>query len=70
MQGRIDTYFTRITDIIKKGKVPARVRFMLQNVIELRSNKWIPRERQDQQLKTIDQVQYHTFCLCVCELTL
>ncbi len=52
----MDTYFKRINDIIKKDKIPARVRFMLQDVIELRKNCWVPRVRQDQQLKTIDQV--------------
>ena len=55
-QGRIDAYFKRITDIIKKGKVPARVRFMLQDVLDLRDHCWVPRVRQDKQLKTIDQV--------------
>ena len=29
---------------------------MLQDVIELRDHKWVPRVRQDQHLKTIDQV--------------
>ncbi len=56
---RIGTYFKRINDIIKKGNIPARVRFMLQDVIELRGNCWIPRSQQDQQLKTIDQVIYN-----------
>ena len=57
LQGYIDAYFKRITDIIKKGKIPARIKFMLQDVQELRENNWIPRVRQDQQLKTIDQVR-------------
>ncbi len=56
---RIGTHFKRINDIIKKGNIPARVRFMLQDVIELRGNCWIPRGQQDQQLKTIDQVIYN-----------
>ena len=55
-QTRIDSYFTRINEIIKKGKVPARIKFMLQDVQELRGNKWVPRVRQEQSLKTIDQV--------------
>ena len=29
---------------------------MLQDVQELRGNKWVPRVRQEQSLKTIDQV--------------
>ncbi len=52
----MDTYFKRINDIIKKAKIPARTRFMLRDVIELRGNCWIPQGQQDQQLKTIDQV--------------
>ena len=30
---------------------------MLQDVQELRDNEWVPRVRQDKQLKTIDQVR-------------
>ena len=56
LQGRIDTYFKRMADIIKKGKIPARIKFMLQDVQEMRDNVWVPRVRQDKQLKTIDQV--------------
>lgn len=44
-------------DIIKKGKISARIKFMLQDVQDLRSNQWVPRVRQDKQLKTIDQVR-------------
>ena len=29
---------------------------MLQDVLELRRNKWVPRSRQSTSLKTIDQV--------------
>ena len=57
MQARIDQYFSRIAEIIKKGKVPARIKFMLQDVQELRGNSWVPRQRQEQSLKTIDQVR-------------
>ena len=37
-------------------KVSSRVRFMLQDVIELRANKWVPR-RDENAPKTIDQIQ-------------
>nr|CAH7761946.1 unnamed protein product [Callosobruchus chinensis] len=40
----------------KEGKVSSRIRFMLQDVIDLRDSKWIPR-RQDHNPKTIDQIQ-------------
>ena len=49
-------YFKRMTEIIKKGKIPARIKFLLQDVQDLRENSWVPRLRQDKQLKTIDQV--------------
>ena len=55
-QQRIDGYFGRINDIIKRGKIPARIKFMLQDVQELRRNEWIPRLSQTSGLKTIDQV--------------
>ena len=54
-QLRMDVYFKRISDIIKKGKIPSRIKFMLQDVQDLRGNSWVPRVRQDKQLKTTDQ---------------
>ena len=56
LQPRVTTYFTRVNDIIKKGQISSRVRFALQDVVDLRDNKWIPRQRQDSQVKTIDQI--------------
>ena len=56
LQTRIDGYFSRIHQIIAKGKISARIRFMLQDVVELRKNKWVPRSSQTTSLKTIDQV--------------
>ena len=53
----MDQYFTRIAEIIKKGKIPPRIKFMLQDVQELRENNWVPKKRQEQSLKTIDQVR-------------
>ena len=57
IQTRIDLYFARIAEIIKKGKIPPRIKFMLQNIQELRENNWVPRKGQEQSLKTIDQVR-------------
>ncbi|KAJ8939180.1 hypothetical protein NQ318_017077 [Aromia moschata] len=50
--------FNSMRDIAtkKQGKVSSRIRFMLQDVIDLRSSKWVPR-RQDLNPKTIDQIQ-------------
>ncbi|XP_063903269.1 eukaryotic translation initiation factor 4 gamma 1-like isoform X2 [Zophobas morio] len=50
--------FNSMKDIVDKkfGRISSRVRFMLQDVIDLRKNKWVPR-RQDLNPKTIDQIQ-------------
>ena len=46
-----------LADKEKKGKnVSSRVRFMLQDVIDLRDNKWVPR-RSDSAPKTMEQIQ-------------
>nr|KAF7435190.1 hypothetical protein H0235_003381 [Vespula pensylvanica] len=52
-------YFSKMQDIVGRrghGKISSRIRFMLQDVIDLRANKWIPR-RDDSNPKTIDQIQ-------------
>ena len=46
-----------MAEIIKKGKVPSRIKFMLQDVQDLRANNWVQRSRQESILKTIDQVR-------------
>ena len=51
----MDQYFTRVSEIIQKGKIPLRIKFMLQDVQDLRANDWIPQGHEDS-LKTIDQV--------------
>lgn len=51
-------HFQTMKEIVDKkhGKVSSRVRFMLQDVIDLRLSNWVPR-RQDLNPKTIDQIQ-------------
>lgn len=59
-------YFNRMQDIVSRNaqskegqgyvKINSRIRFMLQDVIDLRANKWIPR-RNENNPKTIDQIQ-------------
>ncbi|XP_024228238.1 eukaryotic translation initiation factor 4 gamma 3 isoform X2 [Bombus impatiens] len=52
-------YFNKMQDIVARrghGKISSRIRFMLQDVIDLRANSWIPR-RDDSNPKTIDQIQ-------------
>ncbi|XP_034023700.1 eukaryotic translation initiation factor 4 gamma 1-like isoform X2 [Thalassophryne amazonica] len=52
---RMDQYFTQMEKIIKERKTTSRIRFMLQDVLDLKRNNWVPR-RGDQGPKTIDQI--------------
>ncbi|KAM9315869.1 eukaryotic translation initiation factor 4 gamma 1 isoform 1-T2 [Gastrophryne carolinensis] len=52
---RMDQYFNQMDKIIKERKTSSRIRFMLQDVIDLRMCNWVPR-RADQGPKTIDQI--------------
>uniref|UniRef100_A0A8C7Z4E6 Eukaryotic translation initiation factor 4 gamma 1 n=1 Tax=Oryzias sinensis TaxID=183150 RepID=A0A8C7Z4E6_9TELE len=52
---RMDQYFNQMDKIIKERKTTSRIRFMLQDVLDLRRNNWVPR-RGDQGPKTIDQI--------------
>ncbi|XP_053379565.1 eukaryotic translation initiation factor 4 gamma 1-like isoform X2 [Mercenaria mercenaria] len=52
---RMDQYFQQMGKIVSEKKIPIKVRFILQDVMDLRTNKWIPR-RVDNNPKTIDQI--------------
>uniref|UniRef100_A0A6Q2XE38 Eukaryotic translation initiation factor 4 gamma 1 n=1 Tax=Esox lucius TaxID=8010 RepID=A0A6Q2XE38_ESOLU len=52
---RMDQYFAQMDKIIKEKKTSSRIRFMLQDVLDLRRNMWVPR-RGEQGPKTIDQI--------------
>ncbi|XP_053379539.1 eukaryotic translation initiation factor 4 gamma 1-like [Mercenaria mercenaria] len=52
---RMDQYFQQMGKIVNEKKTSSRVRFMLQDVMDLRTNKWVPR-RVDNNPKTIDQI--------------
>ncbi|XP_037538145.1 eukaryotic translation initiation factor 4 gamma 1a isoform X2 [Nematolebias whitei] len=52
---RMDQYFHQMDKIIKERKTSSRIRFMLQDVLDLRRSNWVPR-RGDQGPKTIDQI--------------
>ncbi|KAL3861769.1 hypothetical protein ACJMK2_007790 [Sinanodonta woodiana] len=52
---RMDQYFAQMQKRVNEKKLSSRVRFMLQDVIELRQVKWVPR-RDDNNPKTIDQI--------------
>ncbi|KAL5490844.1 hypothetical protein EMCRGX_G016035 [Ephydatia muelleri] len=65
----IDTYFSKVNDIIKKGKLSKRVQFVLQDVVDLRDNKWVPRQRQDTEVKTIAKQPWRRNAVLQLELT-
>ena len=50
-----DHYFGKMEGLVKDKKVPARVRFLIQDVIDLRKSNWIPR-REKAGPKTLDQI--------------
>ncbi|XP_062408062.1 eukaryotic translation initiation factor 4 gamma 1-like [Sardina pilchardus] len=52
---RMDQYFHQMEKIIKERKTSSRIRFMLQDVLDLRRCGWVPR-RGDQGPKTIEQI--------------
>nr|XP_015192555.1 PREDICTED: eukaryotic translation initiation factor 4 gamma 3 isoform X3 [Lepisosteus oculatus] len=52
---RMDQYFNQMEKIVKERKTSSRIRFMLQDVIDLRLNIWVSR-RADQGPKTIEQI--------------
>ncbi|KAG0338309.1 hypothetical protein BG004_007270 [Podila humilis] len=39
----IDVYFARMTELAKNTKLASRIRFMVQDVIDLRANNWVSR---------------------------
>ncbi|KAH8087787.1 hypothetical protein BXZ70DRAFT_532902 [Cristinia sonorae] len=41
----MDVYFQRMKELTKSANVNSRMQFMLQDVIELRERKWIPRNQ-------------------------
>lgn len=54
----LNPIFSKMREIVDKkhGKISSRIKFMLQDVMDLRRSKWVPR-RQDLNPKTIDQIQ-------------
>ncbi|XP_052431777.1 eukaryotic translation initiation factor 4 gamma 1 isoform X2 [Carassius gibelio] len=52
---RMDQYFNQMDKITKERKTSSRIRFMLQDVIDLRRSNWVPR-RGDLGPKTIEQI--------------
>ncbi|TMS13552.1 eukaryotic translation initiation factor 4 gamma 2a [Larimichthys crocea] len=54
----MDQYFGRMQSLTTNKELPARIRFLLQNTVELRDNNWVPRKAHtDNGPKTINQVR-------------
>ncbi|KAL1553810.1 Eukaryotic translation initiation factor isoform 4G-1 [Salvia divinorum] len=50
-----DTYFSRLKDLGAHPQLPARLRFMIRNVLDTRANNWVPR-REEVKAKTITEI--------------
>ncbi|KAM9409284.1 eukaryotic translation initiation factor 4 gamma 2a [Pholidichthys leucotaenia] len=54
----MDQYFARMRSLSANKELPARIRFLLQNTVELRDGNWMPRKAYvDNGPKTINQVR-------------
>lgn len=54
----MDQYFSRMHSLANNKDLPARIRFLLQNTLELRAGGWVPRKAYvDNGPKTISQVR-------------
>jgi len=54
----MDQYFARMKELSVNDKLPSRIRFMLQDVLELRYNQWHPRQTtsRKESPKSIDEI--------------
>uniref|UniRef100_A0A8C7E350 Eukaryotic translation initiation factor 4 gamma 2 n=1 Tax=Naja naja TaxID=35670 RepID=A0A8C7E350_NAJNA len=54
----MDQYFARMRSLMMSKELPARIRFLLQDTVELREHNWIPRKAfLDNGPKTINQIR-------------
>ncbi|XP_072291679.1 eukaryotic translation initiation factor 4 gamma 2b [Eucyclogobius newberryi] len=54
----MDQYFGRMRSLMNNKELPARIRFLLQDTVELRENTWVPRKAfLDNGPKTITQIR-------------
>ncbi|XP_063294356.1 eukaryotic translation initiation factor 4 gamma 2 [Pelobates fuscus] len=54
----MDQYFARMCALKSSKDLPARIRFLLQDTVELRENRWVPRKAfNDNGPKTINQIR-------------
>ncbi|KAL3623930.1 hypothetical protein CASFOL_032746 [Castilleja foliolosa] len=50
-----DTYFNRLKELSKNPQLAARLTFMIRDVLDLRTNNWVPR-REEVKAKTITEI--------------
>lgn len=50
-----DTYFSRLREIGNSKLLAPRIRFMVRDILDLRSNRWVPR-REEVKAKTINEI--------------
>ncbi len=54
----MNQYFGRMRSLMNNKDLPARIRFLLQDTVELRENNWVPRKAFiDNGPKTINQIR-------------
>ncbi|XP_003803975.1 eukaryotic translation initiation factor 4 gamma 2-like, partial [Otolemur garnettii] len=54
----MDQYFARMCSLMLSKELPARIRFLLQDTVELREHHWVPRKAfLDNGPKTINQIR-------------
>lgn len=66
----MDQYFARMRSLMNNKELPARIRFLLQDTVELRENNWVPRKAFiDNGPKTINQIRQDAVKVCWWEAT-
>jgi translation initiation factor 4G len=50
-----DTYFARLKVMGESRALPSRIRFMVRDIMDMRTNKWVPR-REEMKAKTINEI--------------
>ncbi|KAJ3594001.1 hypothetical protein NHX12_006333 [Muraenolepis orangiensis] len=54
----MDQYFRRMDSLMNSKELSARIRFLLQDIVELRENNWVPRKPfMDNTPKTMNQIR-------------
>lgn len=63
----MDQYFGRMRSLMNNKDMPARIRFLLQDTLELRENNWVPRKAFiDNGPKTINQIHQDAVKVSYC----